>query len=153
MNIEAIAEMYKDADSMSALERELNLSRGRLRYLFKKHGIETKRAGFKSPRRVSIPKGSEHYNWKGGTYVTNGYVLEYAPEHPEAFRRKGYVHQHRLRMEEKLGRYLVSAELVHHINGDTQDNRIKNLKLLNRSIHVKLHKKDAPRDKRGRFTS
>ena len=152
MNIQEIAKMYETADSISSLAREIGMHRGTLWHLMKQHNIPTRRTGFKSPRNVPIPKGAEHYNWKGGTYVTNGYVLEYAPEHPEAFRRKGYVQQHRLRMEEKLDRYLNSDELVHHVNGDTQDNRIENLEIHTRSTHLSLHKKDAPRDSNGRFT-
>ena len=153
MNIQEIAEKYQTADSISALAREIGMHRGSLWNLMKKHNIQTRRTGYKSPKNVPIPKGAEHYNWKGGTYITSGYVLEYAPEHPAAYMRKGYVHQHRLIMEEKLKRFLSSDEIVHHVNGDTQDNRIENLRLLDRSSHISLHKEDAPRDSNGRFTT
>lgn len=46
---------------------------------------------------------------------------------------------HRLIMEKHLKRKLYSQELVHHINGDIHDNRIKNLEIVSRSEHKKLH--------------
>ena len=68
----------------------------------------------------------------------NGYVRLLRPEHPFHDNR-GYVKEHRLVMEEYLGRYLTKDEIVHHINEDPSDNRIENLQLMTRAEHVKLH--------------
>lgn len=65
-------------------------------------------------------------NWKSGRRTTpRGYVYLCKPEHPNNI--YGVVYEHRIVMEEKLGRYLLTNELVHHLNGIKDDNRIENL--------------------------
>lgn len=60
----------------------------------------------------------------------NGYVLLYMPDHPNAS-VNGQYSQHRLIMEQKLGRHLVKGENVHHKNGIRNDNRPENLEVWN----------------------
>lgn len=48
--------------------------------------------------------------------------------------------KHRWVMEQHLGRKLEDHEMVHHINEDTFDNDISNLRLMSKSCHIQLHK-------------
>lgn len=47
--------------------------------------------------------------------------------------------EHRLVMEEKLGRKLLSSEIVHHVNECKRDNEPDNLELTTRSEHARMH--------------
>lgn len=92
-----------------------------------------------------------HPSWKGWRIInTQGYILIHKPEHPFCT-RDGYVREHRLVMEQHLGRILEPIEVVHHINGNIQDNRIENLQLMTKLEHHKLHHNSRDRDKQGRY--
>lgn len=82
--------------------------------------------------------GSSHYNWQGGRYIQKpGYIKIWKSDHP--FAVKAYVLEHRLVMEEFLGRYLSSDEVVHHKNGIVTDNRLENLEIMHQGEHIRRH--------------
>lgn len=73
------------------------------------------------------PRGKEgHPNWRGGRYLVGGYWYVRADDHPNCT-KAGYMAEHRLAMESKLGRLLERAEVVHHIDGNPQNNHPDNL--------------------------
>lgn len=78
--------------------------------------------------------------WKGGkSKHTEGYILILKPNHPFCDSR-GYVFEHRLMMEKKIGRYLKPKERVHHLNGIKNDNRPENLIYFpDESKHQRFH--------------
>ena len=100
-------------------------------------------------------KGNK-FGWKHGKIKCNGYWLIYKPNHPKANSMgSGYVRQNRLIMEEFLGRYLTNDEIVHHINGIKDDDRIENLVVMTNEEHLSIHHKEFVknriRDKKGEF--
>lgn len=71
---------------------------------------------------------------KGGHYR----YCRTIPKHPRA-NAKGLYPLHRVLMENKLGRLLTSKEIVHHVDGDTSNDRPENLELMTRSTHAAHH--------------
>lgn len=65
------------------------------------------------------------------------YVLLWKPEHPKS--RLGRVAEHRLIIEEHLGRFLRDDEFVHHINCRKDDNRLENLVVCSNFQHNRAH--------------
>jgi hypothetical protein len=61
------------------------------------------------------------------------------PNHPDA-NKDGYVPEHRLVMEKKIGRRLNKEEVPHHVDLNPSNNHPKNLILIaNSSEHAQLH--------------
>ncbi len=82
--------------------------------------------------------GHKPFHYKGGRLVRKGYIYLLAKKHPNND-RDGYVLEHRLVVEKSLNRFLKKNEIIHHINGIKDDNRIENLELLSASEHAKRH--------------
>lgn len=76
-------------------------------------------------------RGPLNPQWKGGKTITkNGYVNAVAPVgHPRRPKNGSYVFEHVLVMEQRLGRYLLPEERVHHKNGVRSQNNSENLEL------------------------
>ena len=105
----------------------------------KRHGLNAKFCSHECYAGNRDKRGAYNPDKK---IINKKYVYCYAPEHPNAIgTRKLYVAEHRLVMENEIGRYLTKDEVVHHKDEDTMNNEPSNLQIMTPSEHSKLHHK------------
>ena len=86
--------------------------------------------------------GENHPMWRGGRMsVKGGYIQVWC--HPDDFfyrmaDQRSYIMEHRLVMAKHLGRCLHPWEIVHHLNGIKNDNRLGNLQLTQEMQHKQI---------------
>jgi len=85
--------------------------------------------------KTSYKKGKDHPNWKGWRYCGRN------NKYREIRINGEYIREHRLIMENYIGRKLRYDEEIHHINGNSLDNRIENLMLTDKHHHLILEHK------------
>jgi len=119
-NRELIVRLVADGASLSEIGRQVGTNKRHVKTFLERECI----AYFPFDQ-----SGKNNSNWRGGRRIDkDGYVLIHSPSHPHCDRH-GYMREHRLVMEEHLGRYLLPSEVVHHRDDDHQKNAIENLKL------------------------
>ena len=132
--------------TQQSIAEELGTSSGNVAHYVRKHNLypqvsqSVAMRAWMARRYPNGRCGPDSPRWKGGRYPTgSGYMRIWKPDHPNAT-PKGYVYEHRLVMEEKIGRYLRPGEVVDHIDCNRGNNAPENLRLhATRSDHVKDH--------------
>jgi hypothetical protein len=119
------------------LTRQRFNSQGREAKFLHGHNLimqEIRKLKFKNLRRLS-----RHPNWKGGRHEdSHGYFIIKKPSHHFA-NNHGYVREHRLVWEQNNNASLLPWADVHHVNGDTLDNRPENLEAMMKRQHTIKH--------------
>lgn len=74
--------------------------------------------------------------------MLNGYRVIHMPNHPKAMKNDnwaGYVYEHIVIAEERLGRSINGNEEVHHLDQNRENNLPSNLIVLEKPQHQRLH--------------
>jgi hypothetical protein len=89
-----------------------------------------------------VHPGERNPKWRGGkTIASNGYVLIRVGIDHHLADVRGYAYEHRIVAEKKIGRRLLPAEEIHHINGVKTDNSPENLEVTeDRANHFVFHR-------------
>ena len=85
-------------------------------------------------------KGENHQNYKEVLDDGAGYLMEHRPEWWTSRNTSAYVYQHHIVIAKALGlTEIPKGFVVHHVDGNTKNNDISNLALLNMGGHAKWH--------------
>jgi hypothetical protein len=122
-----IVHLYKRGLSMNQVASAIGRARGTVGVVLQREGIT---------RRPNYQRGPENRLFGGLRRRSGKYMLHWVAENDPMRTmantgQRGFVAEHRLVMARSLGRPLHRHEHVHHINGDTLDNRLENLELWN----------------------
>lgn len=132
--IQQAIELYAEGHSISHCCKVMKTNGSTLRHYLKQSGVRLRTL------LEVVKRGADNPNWKGGRAVIDGgYIYVKCPEdhpHPTS---NGYILEHRLVMEEKLGRYLLRTEVVHHRDKNKHNNLIENLEVFSSNAEHLAH--------------
>ena len=99
-------------------------------------------AKFCSKKCMNISKiGKKSWNYVGFKKTKRGYIYKRCMKDHPNISKDGYIMEHRLVVEENIGRYVKKGEQIHHVNEKKDDNRIENLMLFpSAKRHTEFHK-------------
>lgn len=149
--------LYLGGHSIPEVSRETGVPLSTVRYRLKTLGVLRSREdgvrGAAAKGKLGSLKGRKRkpfpQTWKDNIKAER---LAWGEKHAKGFSQKpsGYIEhtrgpnkgksEHVTAMEERLGRKLLPDEIVHHIDGNKQNNAPNNLALMTRSGHMRHHK-------------
>ena len=153
LNVEELAEQYRNGLSIPEIAAIHHAAKSTVRLRLIRHGVALR----------SAAEGTRMSAWK----ISNSLLgVKHGPMSDStkqklrvarlgtgcgfSIKRTGYVQittgpnkgrgQHVVIMEKIIGRRLTKDEVVHHIDGDKQNNSPRNLMLMTRAGHTKFHR-------------
>lgn len=91
--------------------------------------------------RSEVRSGEKCCSWRGGIRRTaKGYIQRMCKTHPRAD-GSGYVFEHILVWEAKTGLPVPPGFVIHHLDGNKQNNDISNLCMMKSEFHTAYHNK------------
>lgn len=139
IDTDLVVKMYEEGKSCAKIAKELGTSSETIRRRIIKTGGSCRSLTATWETREPNTRESNH-RWKGGRCINGrGYIIIHSIGHPRVDGHN-YVHEHRLVVEDHIGRYLEPQEVIHHINFEILNNNINNLFLFpNKSTHTSYH--------------
>lgn len=136
MDREMIVRMYRDREmSTPEIARTLGVTHAFIGKVVRESGATRS----PSEQREIIVRHRRGAGIERRPIIHRGYRFIHMPEHPDSQKATGYIAEHRVVMERKIGRQLTQREFVHHKNGNKVDNRPDNLMLVTGSEHRRIH--------------
>lgn len=138
--VDQVRRLYDSGLTQSEVGQIVGLSQRDVWKLMRRCGIDSRPAAKRDQRQ------EKNSSWKGGRTITSGgYIAILMPSHPRAG-SNGYVFEHILCAERKLGRPLIwhgsghpESEIVHHIDGNKQNNHESSLEIHSYTSHLAQH--------------
>lgn len=125
--VERVRALSDGRRTSTEIASALGINSRHVRKIWSRHGLQRPNCG--------AQRGERNASYNGGRRINhNGYVMVTAPTgHPYAKiygnKKTGWIFEHRLVLEQSLGRYLLPEEKVDHIDGLTLHNHPDNLRL------------------------
>ena len=119
-----VCKCYKSGSSLRQLAKRFSVSHETIRAILIEYDIIMEKVNQHPPARLGDKRIGQGYI---EVYVGRGY--------PGVPRKTGWMREHRLIMQEQLGRPIEPWEVVHHRDRNKLNNSIDNLEIISRCDH------------------